>query len=310
LIKKILVVLIKFLIAFGLLYWLFDSGKLDFSLILNLSPIYAFSCFLVSIITIFFISIRLRILLKSQNIISDNFYLFKINLIGLFYSTFLPGGISGDVVKSYYLLKYKKGDITKTPIFLTVIIDRLVGFHALVFLGLFSNIIALFLTTNNIRQYLYLSLSVFMAVNICFLLLFNKKLFKWLFKIFKSKKISILIKLFTALEVFIINKSVYVKAFFISIFTQLLSIGIIFFLMNSAKIDIDYVYTMIISVYTFIINIAPISPGGLGVGEVAFDNMLMIFTGQSNGASIFLGARIFYYIPSLIGIYYFITIKR
>ncbi|WP_164970299.1 lysylphosphatidylglycerol synthase transmembrane domain-containing protein [Halarcobacter ebronensis] len=309
-VKKILVTFIKFLIAFGLLYWLFDSGKLDFSLILNLSPLYIIICFFVSLITIFFVSIRLKILLKGQNIISNNFYLFKISLIGLFYSTFLPGGISGDVIKSYYLLKYKKGDITKTPIFLTVIIDRLVGFHALVFLGFISNIIALFLVTDQLKHFLNLSFWIFLTINICFLLLFNTKLFYTIFNFFKSKNISILVKLFMALEVFIKNRIVYVKSFFISIVTQILSICIIFLLMKSARIDIDYIYTTIISVYTFIINIAPISPGGLGVGEIAFDNMLSIFTKQHNGASIFLAARIFYYIPSLIGIYYFIAMKR
>lgn len=65
------------------------------------------------------------------------FSLFAFNLIGVFYSQFLPGNITGDLVKGYYLART---EADKGPVFSSVVVDR---FIAIVMNGLLG-LIALF----------------------------------------------------------------------------------------------------------------------------------------------------------------------
>lgn len=308
--KKILILLVKLSIPTLLLYWLFESDKLKLDFIYNLQPIYIMACTALSIFTIYLISIRLKLLLESQKIRVNAFYLFKINLIGLFYNIFIPGGISGDVAKSYYLLKFRTKHISKTPIFLSLVMDRLIGLHALIFLGLITSLLSLLIVNEDVTSFIHMSIAIFLSINLVFVLFFNKKLFSFLYKLFVKPKSKFALKLFNAAETFANNKTVYIKSFFISLITQFLSVLILILIIQSLDISVNAVYTFLSSVYTFIVNIIPISPGGLGVGEVAFENLLLFFSDQEHGASIFLTARIFFYLPSLLGIVFFITTKR
>jgi uncharacterized membrane protein YbhN (UPF0104 family) len=52
-----------------------------------------------------------------------------------------------------------------------------------------------------------------------------------------------------------------------------------------------------------LINAVPLSPGGLGIGENAFE-LLYTMVGGANGGTSFLLARVFLYSPALIGLAY------
>lgn len=52
------------------------------------------------------------------------FSLLAFSLVGIFYSQFLPGSVTGDLVKGYYLART---DADKVSIFSSVIVDRLIG---------------------------------------------------------------------------------------------------------------------------------------------------------------------------------------
>jgi uncharacterized protein (TIRG00374 family) len=52
------------------------------------------------------------------------FSLLAFSLVGIFYSQFLPGSVTGDLVKGYYLART---DADKVGIFSSVVVDRLVG---------------------------------------------------------------------------------------------------------------------------------------------------------------------------------------
>lgn len=69
-------------------------------------------------------SVRWRILLNVVVPGVRFLPLFVFNLIGIFYSQFLPGNITGDVVKGYYLART---EADKVSIFSSVIMDRLIG---------------------------------------------------------------------------------------------------------------------------------------------------------------------------------------
>lgn len=71
-------------------------------------------------------------LLKPLGVRLPFFRAFALNMVGCFYSTFLPGSSSGDFVKAYFAAKNTPH---KTHVVLSVFIDRVIGLISLVGLG-------------------------------------------------------------------------------------------------------------------------------------------------------------------------------
>ncbi len=64
----------------------------------------------------------------------------RINCIGMFFNSFMPGALGGDLVKAFYIAKDNKA--RKVGAVMTILIDRIVGFQAVMivaFVALFFN---------------------------------------------------------------------------------------------------------------------------------------------------------------------------
>ena len=78
---------------------------------------------------------RWRILLKVQDFYISNTKATKLTLIGDFFSVAIPGSVSGDIVKAYYLARGKK---QKEKLITTIILDRLVGLYTMILIVILS----------------------------------------------------------------------------------------------------------------------------------------------------------------------------
>lgn len=78
----------------------------------------------------FLSGIRWQLLLRVQGVVLSWARLFQLVIIGVFFNFFIPGGTGGDVVKVFYLLKETPGQRTRA--LLSVLVDRLIGFVALI----------------------------------------------------------------------------------------------------------------------------------------------------------------------------------
>jgi uncharacterized protein (TIRG00374 family) len=76
---------------------------------------------------------RWEVLLRVQGIFLSRIRICMLLLIGVFFNFFIPGGTGGDLVRAYYLIKEAPG--RGTAAVLSVLIDRVVGLFALIFLG-------------------------------------------------------------------------------------------------------------------------------------------------------------------------------
>src|SRR5690606_11399633 len=54
----------------------------------------------------------------------------RLQLIGFFFNTAMPGAVGGDVIKGMYVLK-EKSATSKTNALLTIILDRIIGLAAI-----------------------------------------------------------------------------------------------------------------------------------------------------------------------------------
>ena len=134
--KNQLIQIFKILFAVGLIYWLWQSGKLDFSsLKYFLEPQWAFLGLLLLGVNLFIGSERWRILLKNQDRHISSLAALKLSLVGMFFNYAMPGGVGGDVVKAYYF--HTDHPNSKVISVTSVLIDRILGLYSMLLLGVF-----------------------------------------------------------------------------------------------------------------------------------------------------------------------------
>ncbi|MDD4973626.1 MAG: lysylphosphatidylglycerol synthase transmembrane domain-containing protein [Bacteriovorax sp.] len=288
-------ILLKFVFAIALLYWLITSGKLDLSLVMKsfeVGPQW-FMAFLLIIIIVALGAYRYKLLLETKSQKTLRFFdVLRLNYIGLFFSSVLPGAVTGDLIKLVYIKKLDQG-FTKTFLVTVTLLDRIIGLAGLLFLAggfsliYFSEVTVL---SPKIAHVIQLNLFLF-GGTILFLgtlispYKFQKMIVNLIKKIpFIGKKISELLDHLFALRE---NRKDLINCFLLSILTQFLSILAFWTISSpfySGHLPLQYAFTFI--PVGLIATAVPISPGGLGVGHVLFAN-LFSFVNIDNGASLF-----------------------
>jgi glycosyltransferase 2 family protein len=287
--------LLKFLFALSIIYWLIASGKLDLSLIhksLTSGPQWVIA-FLIIALQSLLGAFRYKTLLETKTQRPLSFlHILRLNYIGLFFSSVLPGAVTGDLIKLVYVKKLDSG-FTSSFLVTVTLLDRIIGLAGLLFLsGFFSLIYFPELTslTPKMTQIIFLNLFLFLGTTLFLGILISpikyQKIIVDLFNRlpFLGKKIASLIAQLFALRE---NKKDLAKCFAISIMAQflnILSFWIISSPFYSGSLPLQYAFTFI--PVGLIATAIPISPGGLGVGHVLFAN-LFSFVNINNGASLF-----------------------
>ncbi len=87
---------------------------------------------LVMPITILITSVRWHELLKALEIRLTLGRTFVLNMVGIFYNSFMPGSTGGDLLKAYYVAKQTHH---RTRAVMSVLVDRAIGLLALIILG-------------------------------------------------------------------------------------------------------------------------------------------------------------------------------
>ncbi len=81
---------------------------------------------------------RWQLLMEVQGMHLALLSAFRLTMVGNFFSMFIPGSVSGDVLKIAYTAGYFPG--RKTEITLTVLLDRIIGLAAIFFAALFASL--------------------------------------------------------------------------------------------------------------------------------------------------------------------------
>jgi uncharacterized protein (TIRG00374 family) len=142
----------------GLLAWLLSRSDMAHiaRLMEGISPLLLLACFSVSLAATLVASLKWKLFLPSQSV----GLLFRLNLVGLFYSMILPGQIAGEVVKAYRL---GKGHRDAEIVVASVVLDRATGLIGLLMVGLIGAIWTQGLPDNRIGVALFGAFAVGMA---------------------------------------------------------------------------------------------------------------------------------------------------
>ena len=135
--KRWILNFLKFLLVAGVFIYLYLAGKLDVAKLTKVfdSPgLFISALFLMLLGTMITVE-RWRLLLKIQNIFISYWRATQLTFIGLFFSTVIPGAVSGDLAKAYYLVR---GQIQKTAPVMSIFFDRLLGLYTLILIAVFT----------------------------------------------------------------------------------------------------------------------------------------------------------------------------
>ena len=123
--------------AVGIFVYLLKSGKVDFQKIraaLSDAPWILFSLLGMGV-SLALTTWRWRLLLVSQGVPVSFKKSLKLVFIGHFFNIVIPGSVSGDIVKAYYISKGEKNKLITT---LSVMMDRFIGLVSLLVIAFFA----------------------------------------------------------------------------------------------------------------------------------------------------------------------------
>ncbi len=292
--QKILINLAKISLVAGILYYLIETDKLNFErLFLFLE--HPSTLALLVLVQIFWIvplaAGRWWLLLKAIGLEVPIFRANVLTWIGNFFNTTLPGAVSGDLVKGYYIVKAQEKE-GKTRAFTTVLIDRFVGLFGLIVMAFLALVFNLdFILGQPALFDLAIMIFALFAGTVVFygIVIFpfkeGKDPFIRLFAKLPGSKV--LIKVYQAFKTYQNQKLTLVYTLLMSV---VLHCSVAFLFFQVAQMigvqDLNLGTQLFIMPIGLIAIAVPVAPGGLGIGHAAF-GVLYDKVGIAGGADIF-----------------------
>jgi len=297
-IKRWTWVLFRFAIVATIFVYLYKTGQFkiaELKSVLDRQNLFVAAAMLIFLGALISVQ-RWRLLMKGQDIFIGFGLAFKLSFIGYFFSAGIPGVVSGDIMKAYYLAK---GQEQKAVLVTTVIFDRLFGLYTML---LVATLVTLFtIIHSKISGQINLwsqpsikVLGVFIFVLFFFLtslgLIFMSK------RLRRSRLVEYIIRripfqetvseIYDAVYTYGQKPMLTLNVLLLSLVAQFpLYVGI-WCLSIILKIKvltfINYLFALPVCL---LINAIPLAPGGLGVGEAGFRGIFLLF-GSNKGAEL------------------------
>ncbi len=161
----------KLALVSGILYYLISSDRLNLERLLLLKDSPDLLVLILSVLIMLMVplaALRWWLLLRALGLQVSPRRIFLLTWIGNFFNSTLPGAVSGDVVKGYYIIK-AQAEEGRTHTFITLLIDRFVGLFGLIVISFFSLLANLSIFLENPRLYgLIWMISFLFLATICF----------------------------------------------------------------------------------------------------------------------------------------------
>lgn len=311
---------VKLLVAGAVMLWLFKSGKINWGLILEgtLAPMVIVIGILCNVTLVSSSAFRWYLLLKGQGISLPFRFAHNLTYITVFFNNFIPGGIGGDALRIAFVLKRSGSQRGKTV--LTIILDRFLGLYSMLLIAGSSAIVYFDQVKSSppLLLLVYSTLSLVGAappitIFVLWLMRRTHHLPDWLKGTPESRlnKIVLLVEQFA--HYFHTGKKYVFAAILISLAGQCIAVGSFLWIAFNLSIHVSAHNFFLAAPWSWIANILPVSPGGLGVGEAAFDQICQWLMPDQIAAAfgtVFLVNRLFTILSTLPGLIMFFLRSR
>ena len=295
---------LRFLFGVSMLVYLQAVGIFDWKAVGGLArfPAAALTALALLAGVLVLTSWRLCLLLRAHGIPITGRSVFKLNLIGAFFNTFLPGGVGGDAVKIYTARDYAPG---KTVEFgTTAVLDRFVGLLGMATAPL---LVAPFFPGLLLSPVVQGALAFAGSVAAGLLTLgafaiLQPHYFPWLVPWRGNKMLN---RIMDTLARSHRSLGVLGRALAISWVGQAVLFAAMAAMLSAVSATGWEWEAAMLTPLGFLINCLPITPGGLGVGEIGFD-VLYAQAGIIRGAEALIAWRTLTTVLDVGGLYFFL----
>ena len=301
--RKIALLVLRTAIGIALLIWLEKSGALNFHAFARLwrtGPL-TLGAVAILLLDFFLMSIRVWLLFRAQNLSLSLEDAFHLTMTGFLFSMFLLGTAGGEVARFYYAARQNQGK--HAEIAAALLLDRLIGLLSMILLPLLFApfLLNLIRSLSTLRRILCLDallalcllLGLFVAI---FFEPFRYRFWPWL------KKLPALQGLWEratgTVAAYRGHRAVLLSAMILSLLANCAYIvvtGLGFYAISPASFSPR---VLLVAPVGHLINALPLTPGGLGVGEAAF-NALFTAAGMHGGADALFCVRLWNAIVAL-----------
>jgi uncharacterized membrane protein YbhN (UPF0104 family) len=304
--RKIGFLLLRVAIGITILVYLAKSGQINFSSLTRLFRVWPITLAAVGflLLDILMMSIRASLLFRSAQLSLSLGNSFQLNLIGFLFSTFLPGAAGGDIARLVYATRQNHG--RRAEVATVLILDRFVGLFSLVLLPiLFAPFfLALLRSLSVLRRLLYMDalLAGLMAVSVA-LVAFSACTRSWVVRSLGTWPTikDLAVRVLDAMALQGKAQSTLFFAFLLSLLANLALIVVTALGLYAVNPLSFSTRLALVAPIGHLVNSLPLTPGGIGVGETAF-NTLFKLTGISGGAEALLCLRLWNICVGLLGL--------
>jgi uncharacterized protein (TIRG00374 family) len=301
-------------IAIGLLVYLGVSGVISWSALQGLATSWGvtLAALVVLAIDVCVIAWRLCVLFKPRGLYLSLYSSLRLTLIGTFFNSCLPGSTGGDVIKIYYATRDNRG--RRTEVATILLLDRAVGLFALMIWPLLAAPLfpQLLRSLPILRVLLWAAAAVSGAMLVGMLVgstarVRHSRFVSWTFR--KLPLGSYAESVFDTVHAYRHNLTTLLAAVGISLLAHTMTIGGTL-LAAQATNPSGFIWQMSILIpLGFLANALPVTPGGLGVGEAAFDQLFSM-AGLTGGAEAMLGLRVLMIVIGLLGLIFYLQGRK
>jgi uncharacterized protein (TIRG00374 family) len=237
--------------------------------------------------------LRWQWLLRAQGLRLGMFRAFELSFVGNFFNIALPGSVSGDVVKAYYVSK--ETDAPTAKVLGTILFDRVAGMSGQIFIA--AGALA-FSSSELLHSTLFTGIKVTMIAGAVGILAFYAFLFlvrenndpvlnKLRATEIRFPKLAALSRVYLALRHYQHHRITVVSAVLLSFLMHVfVSIGGVLFARALGEEALHAGSVFIALPLGFLVTAIPIMPAGVGTGHAAFAALFKAL-GSERGADIF-----------------------
>ena len=300
--KSVLLIIAKIALSLLVLYFLVHTAQIKPNLLMVLinHPFHIAGVILSLFATIFIAAWRWSRLNAAQAIHPGFVNTVVATYVGGAFNNILPGAIGGDAVRLYFM--FKKQAKLKGQAVLAILLDRVIGFIG-VFVTIFiTSILRIDKVSKDPRIFYLLCICALfcIAMLLAFLafvcIVRHKKTNEWIEVKFNDWRLMRpVMSFFSAVQMLSVKKRLVLQCISMSVLMQSLTVYAITLLAHVMGLPpirfSDYVLAVGV---TQIVNMIPLTPGGVGIGEFAFTKILLLMNPFISGpyATIFFAYRL------------------
>ena len=309
---RIIFATLRSTVGIGLLIYLAVSGAINWSSLRGLGSVWPVTLAALALLMADLVvsAWRLCLLMKPRGLHLSLASSTRLTLMGTFFNACLPGSTSGDMVKIYYASEGNRG--RRTELTTIILLDRASGMFALMLWPLivapfFPQIIG---SSPVLRGLLWAAAAVVTAMiaGIAIGLSSRLRTSRFLTVIFRRLPLGAYAdKVFDTAHLYRRHKRILLAAVIISLGIHTMTVGVTMLIAQAIN---AFAWEMSLLIpLGFLANALPLTPGGLGIGEAAF-NKLFAMAALTGGAEILLGWRVLTVLLGLAGLAFYLQGRK